>query len=53
MSSNVRDKFAVLFYIHGGEFAHGASSLFPAHLLSAWGGVVVVTFNYRLGALGE
>ncbi|KAF0313426.1 Neuroligin-3 [Amphibalanus amphitrite] len=52
ISSNVRDKYAVLFYIHGGEFTHGASSLFPAHMLSAWGEVVVVTFNYRLGALG-
>ncbi|XP_037079345.1 neuroligin-3-like [Pollicipes pollicipes] len=52
VSSNVREKFAVMFYIHGGEFTHGASNLFPAHLLSAWGEVVVVTFNYRLGALG-
>lgn len=53
MSSNVKDKYAVLVYIHGGHFSHGASNLFPGHLMAAWGEVVVVTFNYRLGALGE
>jgi carboxylesterase type B len=42
-----------MFYIHGGDFDHGASSLFPGHMLSAWGEVVVVTINYRLGALGK
>lgn len=41
-----------MFYIHGGEFAHGASNLFPGHILAAFYDVVVVTFNYRLGALG-
>lgn len=39
-------------YIHGGDFMHGASNLFPAHVMAAFYQVVVVTFNYRLGALG-
>ncbi|KAF0291465.1 Neuroligin-2 [Amphibalanus amphitrite] len=39
-------------HLHGGHFSHGASNLFPGHMLAAWGEVVVVTLNYRLGALG-
>lgn len=42
-----------MFYIHGGEFTHGASNLFPAHILAAFYDVVVVSINYRLGALGK
>lgn len=42
-----------MFYIHGGEFTHGASNLFPAHMLAAFYDVVVVSINYRLGALGK
>jgi len=39
-------------YIHGGDFVHGASNLYPAHVMATFYEVVVVTFNYRLGALG-
>lgn len=39
-------------YIHGGDFVHGSSNTFPAHIMAAFYDVVVVTFNYRLGALG-
>jgi len=44
----------VLVWLHGGGFDWGASSqpLFDASRLAARGDVVVVTFNYRLGALG-
>ena len=43
----------VMVWIHGGGFTTGtgASTLFAGHHLAAKG-VVVVTFNYRLGALG-
>ncbi|XP_075229827.1 carboxyl ester lipase-like protein Gli isoform X2 [Lycorma delicatula] len=44
--------FPVMFYIHGGDFYSGASNLFPGHVMAAFYGVIVVTFNYRLGALG-
>lgn len=50
--SGVAQKYPVMIYIHGGDFVHGASNLFPAHIMSAFYEVVVVTFNYRLGALG-
>lgn len=39
-------------YIHGGDFVKGASNLFPGHIMATFYKVVVVTFNYRLGALG-
>lgn len=52
VSINVNNMYPVLFYIHGGNLDHGASNLFPGHMLAAYGEVVVVTFNYRLGALG-
>ncbi|XP_071795074.1 acetylcholinesterase-like [Asterias amurensis] len=45
---------AVLVYIHGGAFMYGAGSvdtLFPTPI-AVVGDVIVVTLNYRLGALG-
>jgi len=44
--------FPVLFYIHDGDFIHGASHQFPPHQMVAWHKVVVVTVNFRLGSLG-
>lgn len=42
-----------MFYIHGGDFFHGASNAFHGHMMAAFYNVVVVTINYRLGALGN
>lgn len=50
--SGVAQKYPVMVYIHGGDFYRGASNLFPAHVMAAFYNVVVVTINYRLGALG-
>ncbi|KAG8184343.1 hypothetical protein JTE90_006746 [Oedothorax gibbosus] len=47
-----KEKYAVMVYIHGGDWDHGSANIFPAQMLSASQEVVVVTFNYRLGALG-
>ena len=44
--------YPVIFYIHDGDFIHGASQQFPPHQLVAWYKLVVVTVNFRLGALG-
>ena len=41
----------VMVWIHGGSYARGAGSLYDATSLAAKG-VVVVTINYRLDALG-
>ena len=47
-------KRPVLVWIHGGAFVNGAGSLgtYNGKYLAARGDVVVVTINYRLGALG-
>uniref|UniRef100_A0A2M4BC65 Putative gliotactin n=1 Tax=Anopheles marajoara TaxID=58244 RepID=A0A2M4BC65_9DIPT len=50
--AGVAQRYPVMIYIHGGEFVRGASNTFPGHMLAAFYDVVVVTFNYRLGALG-
>jgi para-nitrobenzyl esterase len=44
----------VMFWIHGGGYLTGAGSRprFNGSRLSVYGNVVVVTFNYRLGAFG-
>lgn len=44
----------VMFWIHGGGFSHGsgAQPSYNGGPLAERGGVVVVSINYRLGALG-
>jgi Carboxylesterase type B len=42
----------VLVFIHGGAFGGGDASYFDGKALADENGVVVVTINYRLGALG-
>ncbi|MFT3924611.1 MAG: carboxylesterase family protein [Myxococcales bacterium] len=42
----------VMVFIHGGGFLTGAGSEYDGSTLSEAGGVIVVTLNYRLGALG-
>ncbi len=42
----------VMVWIHGGAFVLGASGQYDPSLLASRTGSVVVTFNYRLGALG-
>ncbi|WP_218511322.1 carboxylesterase/lipase family protein [Variovorax sp. dw_308] len=44
------DKLPTIFYIHGGAFTLGSGAQGPGTLASS--GVVVVSMNYRLGALG-
>ncbi|SEF16820.1 carboxylesterase/lipase family protein [Streptomyces sp. Ag109_O5-10] len=42
----------VIVWLHGGGFTTGAGSSYDAHRMAVRGDVVVVTVNYRLGALG-
>jgi len=44
--------YPVIVYIHSGDFSSGTSQIQPGHVLTLQN-VVVVTFNYRLGALGR
>lgn len=43
---------AVLVWIYGGAFVGGGSNLYPMDYLARTGDLVVVTLNYRIGALG-
>jgi para-nitrobenzyl esterase len=42
----------VMVWIHGGSFLNGSGDIYNARWLAGRGGIVVVTINYRLGALG-
>ena len=39
-------------WIHGGAFINGSGGLYDSRWLASRGNIVVVTLNYRLGALG-
>lgn len=43
---------AVMIWIHGGGFIAGSGGDYDGALLAHAGNVIVVTFNYRMGALG-
>jgi para-nitrobenzyl esterase len=45
-------KHPVMVWIHGGGFVNGSSDIYYSRWLAAKGHIVVVTINYRLGALG-
>ncbi|HEU0191144.1 MAG TPA: carboxylesterase family protein [Mycobacterium sp.] len=42
----------VMVWIHGGSFVKGSGDIYHARRLTVDGHIVVVTINYRLGALG-
>ena len=42
----------VMVWIHGGSFINGSGDIYNARRLASRGDIVVVTINYRLGALG-
>ncbi|CAN7980172.1 unnamed protein product, partial [Ixodes pacificus] len=52
--NNSASDLAVMVWIHGGAFRFGSSSfsIYDGAVLAAYGDVVVVSMNYRLGVLG-
>lgn len=42
----------VFIFIHGGSYQNGMGAMFDGSVLATHG-IVVVTFNYRLGPLGK
>jgi para-nitrobenzyl esterase len=46
-------KLPVMFWIYGGGFAGGESNDYDGRKLALQGNVIVVTINYRVGALGN
>jgi para-nitrobenzyl esterase len=47
-----RKPLPVLVWLHGGAFVGGSGTLYPLDYLARRGQMVVVSVNYRLGALG-
>ena len=47
-----RTPLPVMVWIHGGGFLNGSSDIYNSRLLATRGDIVIVTINYRLGALG-
>ncbi|KAK6170935.1 hypothetical protein SNE40_019214 [Patella caerulea] len=45
-------KYSVLIWIHGGSFLFGAGRVRTSNILAAYGQVIVVSVNYRLGVFG-
>ena len=41
-----------MFFAYGGGYVLGATEMYPGPGLAVGGDVVVVNFNYRLGAFG-
>ncbi|XP_064608335.1 acetylcholinesterase-like [Liolophura sinensis] len=51
-SASPKNLLPVMFWIHGGGYTAGAGRLSSGHVLAADYEVILVTTNYRLGALG-
>lgn len=49
---DTKAKLPVLFWIHGGALVNGGASPYDGSALSAYGNVVVVVIQYRLGLAG-
>lgn len=50
--SKYNKQFAVMVYIHGGDFGSGSADNYQADHIVVQGKVIVVTFNYRLSLWG-
>ncbi|XP_038624505.1 neuroligin-2 [Tachyglossus aculeatus] len=52
--ADIRDsgKKPVMLFLHGGSYMEGTGNMFDGSVLAAYGNVIVVTLNYRLGVLG-
>jgi len=44
--------FPVVVFVHGDSYDYGTGNAYDGSVMAAFGQVVVVTINYRLGVLG-
>jgi len=49
----VEDLLPVLVFVHGDDFGFGTGNAYDGSVLAAYGRVVVITINYRVGVLGK
>ena len=47
------ERLPVMVYVHGFTYSEGSGNFYDGSVLAGFGKVVVVTFNYRLGVLGN
>ena len=47
------ERLPVIVFIHGESYEWNSGNPYDGSVLAAYGKVVVVTLNYRLGALGK
>lgn len=47
------EKFPVMVFIHGESYEWNSGNPYDGSVLAAYGQVIVVTLNFRLGILGE
>jgi len=52
-NKTVEDLLPVVMFVHGEDFEFGTGNAYDGSVLSAYGHVIVVTINYRLGVLGK
>ncbi|KAJ8305422.1 hypothetical protein KUTeg_015967 [Tegillarca granosa] len=52
LNNKTQNKFPILLYIHGGSNEVGMGAMLDGDVLAGFGKIIVITFNYRLGALG-
>ena len=53
LDGKAQDLLPVMVYVHGESFQWGSGNIWDGRVLAAYGKVIVVTFNYRLGILGK
>ncbi|XP_015792700.1 neuroligin-4, X-linked-like isoform X1 [Tetranychus urticae] len=51
-SQSITTLYPVIMFIHGESYEWNSGSVYDGSILSSFGEVIVVTINYRLGALG-
>lgn len=50
---NETEKLPVMIFIHGESYEVGTGNAYDGSVLASYGGVIVITVNYRLGVLGK
>lgn len=53
LGKNETDLLPVVMFIHGETYEFGTGNAYDGSVMAAFGHVIVVTINYRLGVLGK
>ena len=48
----MEDLLPVVVFVHGDDFEFGTGNVYDGSVLAAYGHVIVITINYRVGVLG-